>query len=81
MTDTTTNGAQRPLEEWSQGELLARHAELIRKGNGTAQGLDDPDLEQLVAIFAVMRRRSSGPPSAKKTTGTRKPEGALEDML
>ena len=53
------------LDKLSQSDLLARRAELIAKGNGGAKDLDDGDLEELVSIFALLRRRSSGPPALK----------------
>lgn len=78
MSDTSTTDL--PVDQRSQSDLLARHAELIRKGNGNPKDLSDTDLEELVAIFATLRRRSSGPPSAKKKSSSA-PAGALEDLL
>ena len=68
------------LDTLSLGEVQARHAELIAKGKGSAQNLGDTDLEELVQIFAVLRRRSSGPPTAKKTKSSG-PEKPLDELL
>lgn len=75
MTDTTVK-----LEERPQHELLQRMNELKAKGNGSPTNLNDADLEELVCIFAQLRRRSSGPPksSSKKSAAA---AGALEDLL
>lgn len=74
MTDAAL--AERPLHE-----LHARHAELIAKGNGNPKDLSDTDLEELVGIFAALRRRSSGPPSAKKKTASSTEGKPLDELL
>lgn len=79
VTETADTIAAR-LDAMPLGEIQARHAELIRKGNGNPKDLGDGELEELVQIFATLRRRSSGPPSAKAAK-SKGPEGALEDLL
>lgn len=78
---TTPSAPQQPsgLDALSQSDLLARRAALIAKGNGKPQDLADKDLEELVQIIALLRRRSSGPPAAKsaKAKGPVQPLASL----
>lgn len=53
------------LEALPPGDLLNRRQALIDKGRGSPANLGDSDLEELVTIYALLRRRSSGPPALK----------------
>lgn len=53
------------LEGLSQAELMLKRAELVAKPKAGIP-LTTPELELLVQIYGQLRRRSSGPPSAKK---------------
>lgn len=79
MTESI-NGNAVPVDQRSLSDIHLRHAELIAKGNGNPKNLANGELEELVEIFAVLRRRSSGPPSAKAKKPLA-PAGALEDLL
>lgn len=51
------------IEMLDQVGLLARRAALISKG--TPAALKDSDLQEIVLIHNLLRRRSSGPPQTK----------------
>lgn len=69
------------LEEKSYAELLELRAELVAKGNGHATDLNDDDLSTLVQIFALLRRRQSGPPGTKKKASAKADPAAMDNLL
>ena len=68
------------LNDYSQADLDVRRKELITLGNNNPKNLSDTDLEELVLIINLLRRRSSGPP-ALKTTKAKAPMKDLATLL
>lgn len=68
------------LEGKSYAELLEIREALVKKGNGKASDLGDTDLTLLVNCFALLRRRQSGPPGAKKSSTKAEPK-SLDSLL
>ena len=77
MTEAVPNYIER-IEAMSHAELLERRRELVEKGNGKPSEMEDTDLEELVAIFTQLRRRSSGPPKDRRKNV---PKPVSDDVL
>ena len=69
------------LEGLSYAELLEVRRVLVEKGNGSATELSDVDLDMLVACFALLRRRQSGPPGEKKKAAAKTPGKNMDNLL
>lgn len=70
------------LDTLDQSQLLQRRADLITKGNGNPADLGDTELEELVSIFSLLRRRSSGPPALKPAKAAKvSTKPSLDDLL
>jgi hypothetical protein len=61
--------------------LESERRQLVLKANGNHDNLDIEDLRKLAAITAVLRRRSSGPPKAAKTSKAKAKGPATADDL
>jgi hypothetical protein len=74
-----TNGDRTP------SELEQRRRDIVQSLTKDYRGFDDPEvplelLRELALITSTLRRKHSGPPKAKKTSGA-KPKVTLDDLM
>ena len=62
-------------------DLEQRRRAIVTKAAGQHDNLSIDELHELAAITGILRRRSSGPPKAKKLNGKPKPvKMSIEDL-
>ena len=64
-------------------DLEQRRRAIVQKAAGNHENLSIDDLHELEAITGVLRRKSSGPPKAAKSPGTKRTKAApatLDDL-
>ena len=80
MTSSSPPNHTASLEALSYAELLARRADIVSRAQNRPSNLADNELEELVQIVALLRRRQSGPPAARPARTPKTPD-ALESLI
>lgn len=79
------NGQIFDISQKTPGELEQRRRDIVQSLTRDFKGFDDPEvpldlLRELALITSTLRRKHSGPPKAKKTSGP-KPKITLDDLM
>lgn len=84
MTTATIDALN--LDGKTPSELEARRREIVQYLLSMPKGYDDENvpesvLHELAVITGALRRRTAGPPKAKKPTGTAGPKPTVDNLL